>query len=143
LRILSIDPGAATGIALIECGNSLSSFVIVMREVVELWYGIEELIEQYKPDVVVMEQYRLYPNKARVQAYSTMVSPRVIGAVEEICRRLNVYLVEQPATRAKNIEVPESIYASLRKRGEDGKFPSTHEKDAIKHAVAYLYSKGL
>ena len=137
VTILGVDPGETTGYALVICGETMDTLEIVEHGVVVLWHGLEDLIVQYKVNIVVAEQFRLYPKLAKVQSFSTMVASRVLGAVEEITDRLEIPLKEQGANIGKNVHVPDSIYNIVRK------YKSAHEKDALKHAIAYLYGIGV
>jgi len=137
VTILGVDPGETTGYALVTCGETMDTLEIVEHGVVVLWHGLEVLILQNNVNVVVAEQFRLYPKLAKVQSFSTMVASRVLGAVEEITDRLCIPLKEQGANVGKNVHVPETIYEIVRK------YKTAHEKDALKHAIAYLYGIGV
>lgn len=136
--ILALDPGETTGTVVCSVDGHMDTFTILHHGIVSKWRGIEALIDTYKPTVMVAEQYRLYPQLAATQAYSTIVAARVLGAIEFIAESRGITLVEQAASIGTRVHVPDELY-----NAEVRHFRSAHEKDAIKHAVAYCYSIGV
>jgi hypothetical protein len=65
-----------------------------------------------------------------------MIAARVLGAIEYMAEVYNVPLVEQAAAVATKLTVPKHIYKNTR-------YWKVHEKDALKHAVAYCYAMGV
>jgi hypothetical protein len=137
MRVLSLDPGESTGYVFIVCNGSIHDFEIVEHGVLSLWRGADVLMDTLHPDVVVCEQFRLYPAAAASQSYSTMIAPRVTGAVAYMCEQRGIPFVEQSASVGKAARLPEKIYAPARG------FHTTHEKDALRHAAAYCWSRGI
>ena len=134
--ILALDPGKSTGFIVCSVEDNLDSLFILAHGVLNHWRGVEELIDNHKPDVIVAEQYRLYPRMASVQAFSTVVAARVLGAIEYIAEKRGIPLFEQPAVQGK-IFVPENVYTRL------DKHTTPHEKDALRHAVSYCLRHGV
>jgi hypothetical protein len=66
-----------------------------------------------------------------------MVTARVLGAIEEIAERRNIRMIEQSASIGTKLRLPDDIFAKV------GRYWTPHEKDAVKHAVAYCYSLGI
>lgn len=135
--ILAIDPGETTGVAVCTVGEYISTFNIISHNVISKWRGVETLVDNYSPDIIVAESYRLYPHLATAQAFSTMVAARVLGAIEEIAERRGIRLVEQAASIGTKLRLPDDIFQKV------GRYWTPHEKEAVKHAVAYCYSLGI
>lgn len=123
-KILGIDPGEVhTGTCIIEDGLAVS------WNEIELWHGIVSLILTTEPDVVVAEDFRLYPSKAKMQSGDQMWTPRVLGAVQFMCESFQVPFVLQPASRIRSDPLVRNVKIST----------SKHVNDAAKHALAYWY----
>ena len=137
MKILALDPGKATGVALCIIDGGLDTFYVAEHSVVSLYHGIDIIVDSFKPDVIVAEQYRLYPQLARVQAFSTMVAAHVLGAIEYIAETRGIPLVEQTAAVGKSVQIPEDIYCKVRM------YKTLHEKDAVKHAYMYCVRQRL
>jgi hypothetical protein len=135
--ILGLDPGDSTGVVVCTVEDHMSTFAIPYHGVVSLWRGIETIIDTYHPNVAVAEQYKLYPHLAAVQSFSTMVAARVLGAIEEIMERRGIPLVEQSASIGTRLRLPDNIFNLT------GKYWAEHEKDSVKHVVAYCYGIGI
>jgi crossover junction endodeoxyribonuclease RuvC len=109
MRILGIDPGLqVTGYAVIESGPRVCEAGVIRskegKERVELaqrirhlYSGIEEVIEQYKPEVVVVEQ--LYAHYAHPRTAILMAHARGVVFLAAALRDLPV--VSYNATRIK------------------------------------------
>lgn len=133
--LLALDPGEATGFVLVPC----VALPAVLAEadfpeprvmgVLSLWRGVDRLIADYRPCRIVIEQFRLYPNKAAEQSYSTMLAPQVIGAVRCLAEGWGIPVIEQSAATGKSVYLPDAVFAALKSR---------HIRDAYCHAVKYL-----
>ena len=135
--VLSTDPGETTGYVVISCDDTIDTFTIIEHGVIATWHGADRLMDIHKPDAVVCEQFRLYPIAAASQSYSTMIAPRVTGALAYMCELRGIPFVEQSASVGKSARLPERIYAPARQ------FKTVHEKDALRHAAAYVWSRGI
>ena len=135
--IMAVDPGDTSGIAVCSVAEHMSTFTILYHEDISLWRGVEAVIDIYHPDVIVVEQYKLYPHLAAAQSFSTMVASRVLGAVEEIAERRGILLIEQSASVGTKIRLPEHIFR------QTGKYWTEHTKDCVKHITAYCYGRGI
>ena len=135
--ILGFDPGESSGVAVCSVDGHMSTFSILMHGVLSKWRGVEAIIDEYVPDVIVAESYVLYPHLAMVQAFSTLVAARVLGAMEEIAERRGIPLIEQSASVGTKLRLPANIFS------QTAKYWSEHEKDCVKHITAYCYGRGI
>lgn len=87
--------------------------------------------------VLVVEEFILYPDKERTQAWSPLRTSRMIGALEWVARTRGAEFVEQGAN------VKKATAAQLQARGIDRKGVGPHARDAELHLVHYLVKEGL
>ncbi len=137
MKIISIDPGESSGVVVCTVDGHMDTFTIIDHRTISLWRGFECMLDEHQPDVIVAEQFRLYPQMARTQAFSTMVAPQVLGAVREIAERKGMPVIEQAANIGTKLQMPVHAAKELRK------LKTEHEKDAAKHAYAYCLSQGV
>lgn len=84
-------------------------------------------------DVMVVEKFTLYPEKAPSLAYSELRTVEVIGVLRERCRQEGIALVMQPASIKKATEGQlKSRGIALKSKGSGG-----HAKDAELHGWHY------
>ena len=77
VKFLGIDPGKANGIVLYDGAFRLVYMMTVHAD------DMVRFLSQFKfVHTVIIEDYRLYPNKAHKQIYSDMETSRVIGRIE-------------------------------------------------------------
>jgi len=123
MRLLAVDPGISSGYALYD-GNKLEFGVV------ELWHGLDALIDRFKPDVVIVENFRLFPHMAKSLANNTFLTVRVIGVVQYICELRGIKLIEQ--------EPSVKMGYPIRKPRE----MAEHAKDSVQHIIHYLMQHG-
>jgi hypothetical protein len=132
--ILSLDPGETTGYAVVEPLDWPNQFPIVHeRGVISLWRGLRGLIEEHRPDVIVAEEYRLYPNKAKTQYNDRIMPARVLGVIQSLAEEYSIPHVFQSASVGKAARLPDEVFQRVR--------TLAHERDALCHAIAYLNAK--
>lgn len=87
---LAVDPGERNGV----CGYSINGRLLWMQSVNynTLATFLEELTDVY---LCVLEDYKIYPNKAKDHIYSDVIGARAIGKVENWTERHNVKVVKQ------------------------------------------------
>lgn len=127
---LCLDPGKTTGWATFE----ESGAGITMGQV-----NTEELIEMLKvtsAKVIITEDYRLFPWKAKEQIWSKMDTVRIIGMIQLWCYLHNLQLILQDS----NIKSIGYMWAGLKKAGSH---KNSHERDAYVHGVYYLQKAGI
>ena len=135
--ILGFDPGESTGYGVVDTSMQ-SEFEdpiggVVCKGVLDLWRGVEKLVIEHQPDVIVVEKFILYPGKAAAQSYSPLLPVQVIGVVKYVAEQHAILCIEQPAHIGKQMRLSDELYAHLRNK---------HVRDAFRHIAAYVYSKG-
>jgi len=123
MNFLAIDPGEK------YCGVA-TKITASTKSSKELLSFLRANINCY--DIVVVEEFRLYPWTAKAHVWSNMPVCKLIGKIEYICEENNIRIIYQPASIKKLPFVKKIIK-------ECGlKFKSQHEKDAYMHLVYYL-----
>lgn len=153
MKLFALDPGninqgCASG--LIEGGDLYIGQTMNIRHRTELW---DELVTQHQNGVqlVIVEEFRLYPEMARQQGYSDFMTTQVIGSV----RFMSEYLDWFPFTlakaefkaKARRIGERAGLPGSIRMlgsgrtkyRGWDFQAKTQHERDAIAHLVYWVF----
>jgi hypothetical protein len=137
LLILSIDPGETSGFTLLNETDTLAydktdkKLIKVVGEK-EGFEGFASLIEKYSPKLIVYEEFKLYPWKARQKSWSTFPTVQVIGVLKYLAEKNNIKIIGQGADiktyfddkKLKWCEVYEGY--------------SSHERDAIRHGLYYI-----
>ena len=128
---LAIDPGNTTGIALMQWPN-LRGTAQYKGGITFTASKIRELIEKFKPETVIVEDYRVYPWKQKQHVWSPLNTVRLIGAIQLVCSDLEVRYVLQGAHKAKIIS------DSRLKEWGVYKVRKPHANDAIRHILSYI-----
>jgi len=129
--MLAIDPGETSGWALFNAGKLGTSGIIEWTSK-HGWDPIVDKIGEFNPNVVVCEEYRIYSGKRLVQAYSSVETVRIIGAIEFVCRKYKIKLIKQMASGVKGFVTNEKLK-------EWGYYiKNKHARDAIRHGCYYL-----
>ncbi|MBT9169231.1 MAG: hypothetical protein DDT19_02585 [Syntrophomonadaceae bacterium] len=130
-RLLVIDPGETTGVAIFNKGQ-----IEVVKQLTGGWAGmVQELNEIFtvlRPTYVVVEDYKVYAHKTKDHTWSSLFTPKLIGAIEALCTLQGIQPVMQMASckqfvtndklRAWNMYVP----------------GQPHARDAIRHSCYFL-----
>jgi len=135
--LVGFDPGKTTGYCVVKRKDfSLSWFPYpVMFGVVTNFQEISDLLEVIgREDIysIVMEQFRLYPNKAKTLTYSDFPAAEVIGVIKFLCGsgEYKIPYIFQPAGMAKQIDIPSEIKKYLK---------TPHARDAYAHIVCMYH----
>jgi len=141
--IVSLDPGNTTGVTIYR--DSELEF-LETKDLDETY----QLIVDTKPDVVVFEDYKIYPTKALDQSWSQVYPVQVIGVIKLVSILQGIPYVIQPT----NIKKP--IFTALKtQRGIDAyeywtketlnpkvlRGKSQHIKDSYVHLIYYLKNR--
>jgi len=136
-KILGIDPGITTGIALFEWPKLLAYEQYKKDNPIITAQYLRRVIAKRKPDVVVMEDYRVYPWKSQTHIWSQLWTVRLIGAIQLVCLEADVSLVLQGANRGK------SIKDDALKQWGFYIVSKQHARDAIRHCLSYaIFGEG-
>lgn len=131
-KILALDPGETMGWATFNMPlRKIISGQSVMT--VNRAHEIDELIHIAQPDLVVMEDYKVYAWKAKEHSWADLFTPKLIGAIDYVTERLSIPLVMQMAQTAKpfctNDRLKQwGLYNTAKK----------HANDAIRHGAYYI-----
>ena len=106
-----------------------------------------ELIKTINPTIVVLEDFKLYANKANSQINSRFETPKLIGILELYCYNNNIPVFLQSANEVKerwsdNILVNKKL---VEQKGNKfyacGSITSDHIRDAIRHGMHFITFK--
>ena len=125
MKILAVDPGGTTGWALFYDGK------LFMCDEATGWYDIKFIVSRAL-DVIVYEDFVLFPHKAAAQIGSKMPAVSVIGVLQYTATLQDILIVSQPAS-IKNI---------AKKKFDLPNFKSEHIKDAALHGLYYIATAG-
>lgn len=130
-QLLVLDPGETIGWAVFlkgslnGCGES-SLHASPHKVLISLCK------EMMHPDVIVTENYRVYPWKLRDHSWSAGYTLRVLGMIEGIAEEDSILLCKQMASLAKG-------FCHNRRLREWGYYRTdTHARDAIRHGCYWL-----
>ncbi len=124
MRLLALDPGESTGWAIFQDAG-IEDFGTLKKHEVEDW-----LIDQ-KPDVVVVEDYKIRPNKFNAHAWSSPYTLQLIGSIKTIFKMKGIQVIlQQPSVKPVGYGLAGATYVK-------GK-PNMHYLDAIAHGCFYL-----
>jgi hypothetical protein len=130
---LSFDPGETTGwCSLNEQGIPTGMGALKGDE------ALYEFLDNVDPipKVVVIEEFKLYGNKAKQQIGSTMKTSQTIGIIRAYTRKWKSEVVIQPASIKKIAELWTGV-------SPKGSHANSHHIDAFNHAMYYLQKNGI
>ena len=136
MKIIGIDPGETTGVCVWRYPQEQHSVVPLRMDSFDLqtlelplWKGLDKLLVDQQPDIVVYENFRLFSHKANQKKWSEFPTVQTIGVIKYLCDLHNIKLVKQsPKDKA--------LYSDKRLKElnlYDKRSP--HERDAIRHAL--------
>lgn len=141
--IIAIDPGQQhCGVAVfmavmgedgqprLECRLTTEHTPEGMFDSLKVWSALHGN-DKLSFDVMVVEKFVLYPEKACSLAWSELRTVEVIGVLRERCRCEGVPFVLQPASIKKATE------GMLRARGIEVQGKGPHARDAFLHGYHY------
>jgi len=153
LRLLVIDPGQTCGYAVFQLeraelpeeqhpsnlllletwedqGASIPKFVIPFLQ----------LLRRVKPSLVLIEDYRVYQDKAAMHIGMALKTPELIGAIIGVCS-----LTVPPMRTARIVASRKGRWSEARMKAKfpEAKNVTGHARDAVKLGLAFLELKGL
>lgn len=164
-KILSIDPSGnfhegkgKTGFVLLKLdvdGNDIKFGTIKAENYklrVDYWFDIASLIALEKPDVLIVEDYRLYNTAstgAAVQSFSQLETPRLLGIIESVAyeNRIEEIVWQMAnATTAYSDDKMLKLGLLTKEKGRylyKGTKVNDHERSALRHLLRYLNREGI
>jgi len=157
-KILAIDPSGnfvegkgKTGFALLtldDDGNSINFGTIKAENFdkrSDYWQDVGVLIGVETPDVLIIEDYRLYNTRATsagVQSFSLLETPRLLGVLEVVAEANSLEIVWQMATQTKPYSDDKLLKLDILKKEKGryyfrGKQVNDHERSALRHLLRY------
>jgi hypothetical protein len=134
MKILGLDPGKTTGVALLELNEKALSLVYVNETKDETLLEIVDYIKQ--ADYVICEEFLVRPNKAHGGAFdwSDMVAPRVIGAATSLAKQYGAqFVLQSPSIKPVGYGWSAMQYVKGKQK--------MHMQDAVCHAVYFSVKK--
>jgi len=128
--LLALDPGETTGWAFFKDGEFVEAGQFTGNR------NFEELKSKFNPDVVVFEEFRLFPWKAKQLSFNTLPAAQKIGIILYIFK--DCFLFKQSPSQVKFFFDDERLKSlDLWPKGVK------HGRDAIRHGAYYLvFNKG-
>jgi hypothetical protein len=137
LRVLALDPGETTGACVFDGPDLIDARQLSTGLMPDAAYTVYEYLSMFRTSnaVVVIEDYRVYSWKTKDHAWAGLHTPRLIGAVEYICRYNldQLPLVKQTAQQGKGFCTDDKL-----KAWGVYQINQKHARDAIRHACYYL-----
>lgn len=124
----AFDPGGNTGYVYVEYGKLVTKCTLPLARMYDF------CASKQKPGPFIIEEYVLYPWAATSQAFDTIPSARVIGALQVAARINGNSIVMQTASSAKDSVDNETI---RRVFGAYANKSTKHELDALRHVLLY------
>lgn len=127
------DPGNTSGVAIFDTAGQLKSMEQYPKE------AFMDYLLDFPPPyprVVVIEEYRIFPNKASTHAYSKVDTIQIIGIIKAAAHKWGANVVEQ-ALQAKPLGYK---YAGMKPPKDHSK---SHGPDAVAHGYYFLVKNGI
>ena len=138
-RLVALDPGETVGLAYFDFGELIDVEQIKLKFKTRGFDPLIDRIYQLEPDVVVYEDYKIYPGLAKMHTLSGVPTLKVIGAIEFMCSYNKYQSISQMASTAKGFSTDEKL-----KEWGFYKKAHRHGNDAIRHGChALLFNKEL
>lgn len=127
--ILVFDPGESTG-WVCGCSKDLIDGGTAGKNHIE----VAQLIQDFRPDLVVFERFNLYPSMAKSLAWNSFYPCEVIGVIRYLCDSLGIPCVEQAPSIKKYAGGFGADWDQLKQTHK----VTEHTKDAYLHWKYYL-----
>ena len=142
-RVIGVDPGTTTGIAVVEFTSGQDPFLLLGRQLP--WdpaavavFGQVELAARYRPSVAVCEAYTLTSRSAQRGQSGAEDAMEMNGVVRYACLLYGVDFAPRQKSASKKAATDASLKAAgLWQRGKP------HVNDAIRHCLVYGMRKRL
>ena len=137
-KLLALDPGETTGYAVFNCSAGKSPILedcghIDTSGIESAVKHLTMLLNDVRPDRVVLEDYRVYAAKTEQHTYSNLMTPQMIGIILAFCEQRKIGTAKQMASLAKGFCTDDKLkFWKMYIRGKK------HARDAIRHGIYYL-----
>lgn len=137
VRCLCLDPGETTGVAVFRDGGLISWSQAATKDLDKGVDNIEQLLTDVQPDIIVMEDYKVYDWKTKQHAWAALHTPQLLGVIHCLARLKGIPIERRMAFEAKTFCTDTKLIEwNMYKPG------MRHARDAIRHGCfAYLFSK--
>jgi hypothetical protein len=148
LRVLAVDPGdkhVGTTLGQVDGSDERGVHLIQSWTYTQPVFEsvLETLLVDRLIDLIVCEDFVLYPWKAREQGYGQFATVKLIGVIQYLARKYDIPVVLQGANVKKmTVAVARGRQFPLKKlRSGREDFPGSnqHERDSVAHLVWYGY----
>lgn len=133
-RILCLDPGETMGWCVFDNGILVNRGQLMMKMLLDRWSLLSRFLQDVAPTQCVMENYIVYGYKAKEHAWSSLFTPKLIGAIEVVCQAYEIPVDFQMAAEAK-------MFAPDPKLKRWDIFQTgglKHANDSIRHGLYYM-----
>lgn len=138
LVVLSFDPGHTTGWCTFQGTEMEAAGQLGTDAIEKVPQPVQALLQDYEPDIVVMEDYRVYKWRQKHHVGSEMLTTRIIGSIETVTVMFDatnpIEITKQPAHIAKGF----CTDTRLKDWGLWRPHSERHARDAIRHACYFL-----
>lgn len=145
--IMGIDPGDTTGVALIKNTKLVEKNQLPTGKGSEYEQQSKEIskyLNKHNPDIIVIEQYRIYGSKASAHIGQKLYTVELIGMVKLWGYQNKCYVFEEPAQLATNGFFTNKKMKAWGWDKDKGGHNANHWRDAFKHTLYYmLFNKDL
>lgn len=133
MKILGVDPGGTNGLAWFDDEYHISGYNQVSLEDFPIF------LQQHEPtpDLIVLENYRLWKHRAIQQAGSSLPAAQAIGMVKAYAKIRGIPIVEQSPQILQNAEK----MSGMSMKGQSHN--KTHWIAAYNHAYWYMVKNDL
>ena len=142
-RVLAFDPGETTGWAYFTYGTLKEAGQISVPVVNEVLHAEEffYVVTTTDPDVVVVEDYRVYASKAQPHSWNALYTPKLIGYIQAVCHS-RFEVGRQPKMVMQMASSKQFCTNDKLKAWGFYQKANPHANDAVRHGCYYLLFHG-
>lgn len=135
-RILCVDPGANTGLALIAGGRPIKVWQERLIDASNIGIAVSNVIRSTSPDHIVIEDYRVYSSHAAQHVNSDLYVAKLIGRFQQVGDMIDIPYSMKMAAESKAFVTDDKLKAW----GfiKDDKHEERHGRDALRLGYHYL-----
>lgn len=130
--VLALDPGETTGWAFFNKAVLKATGELKATDIGTVVPQLENLFKLLQPQVLVVEDYRIYSWKTKQHAFSDVFTLRLIGCIETLAVQNQIPLYKQSAQVAKNFCTDSKL------QEWDIYVTGNHIRDAVRHGAYFL-----